>query len=510
MGWMRLLGRLAILASALLVGVLIRNRLRLRRIPGPFWAGYTNLWRVYYVKRGDAQNTYMKVHKKYGKVVRVGPSAVSVSGLDAIHTIYNVQDKFPKSQFYTPQQFIFQGKPYENLFNTTNEDFHHIIKKPIMRAYAMSTIVEYEPFVNSTTDLFLKKLEELSGQTIDFAAWLQYYAFDVIGEMTFSRRFGFLEHGDDFAGIIQSLRDLTPIQILGQIPWVDTYFRKPYFKYQPKPLTSPVVKITMSHMQERLKKVRYDDKEFLSENGRRDFLSRFLAARQAYPDVVDDFRVIAYTTTNIVAGSDSTAITLRAIFYHLLRNPDTMKALLVEIDTAFKTGRISARVTWPESQNLPYLDAVVKEALRVHAAVGLPLERVVSKPVVVDGHEIPAGTTVGINAWVMHRDESIFGEDAALWRPERWIHASEEEKKIMNRGMFTFGSGTRICIGRNISMLEIYKLVPTLLLKFNFELAEPEKDWTLFNSVFVHQRNLKITVRLREDVTWTDKSTADV
>ncbi|KAF3904234.1 hypothetical protein ABW21_db0208119 [Orbilia brochopaga] len=502
MGWVRLLGRLSILATCILVAVLVRNYRRLRNIPGPFFARFTNLWRVYYVKRGDAQFTYQRLHKKYGHVVRVGPSAVSVTGLNALSIIYNIHDKFPK-------QFIFQGKPYQNLFNTTDEDFHARIKKPVARAYAMSTIVEYEPFVNSTTDLFLQKLTELSGQEIDFSVWLQYYAFDVIGEMTFSTRLGFLEHGIDFGGFIESLRVLTPIQILGQIPWVDKVFRKPYIKYQSKPTTSLVVEITMAQMQKRLKSVRYDDKEFLSDDGRRDFLSRFLAARQAFPDVVDDFRVIAYTTTNIVAGSDSTAITLRAMFYHLLRNPDTMKALIDEIDTQLRLGNISRKVTWTESQTLPYLDAVIKEALRIHPAVGLPLERVVTRPVVIEGCEIPAGTTIGVNPWVMHQDKTVFGEDADFWRPERWIHATEEEKKLMNRGLFTFGGGTRSCIGKNISLLEIYKLMPTLLIHFTFEM-NPEKDWNLFNSVFVHQRDLRLTVRRREDGVQPEKANLEV
>ncbi|KAF3935075.1 hypothetical protein ABW20_dc0109538 [Dactylellina cionopaga] len=506
MDWQRLLLRVLLLTVLSLLFVLVRNYLRLRRIPGPFLAGLSNLWRVYYVKRGDAQDTYVKLHAEYGNVVRIGPNCVSVSGLDAIQAVYNIQDKFPKSEFYTPQQFFVGGKPYENMFNTTNEDFHQLLRKPVAKAYAMTTIVEYEPFVDDTTSLFLQKMEEMSGQTIDFAVWLQYYAFDLIGEITFSKKFGFLERGEDVDGIIHTLHSLSRIQILGQIPWVDKVFRKRYHKYKSKPSTSSVVQFTMAQMQQRLKSVRYDDKEFLSEQGRRDFLSRFLAARQTYPDVVDDFRVLAYTNTNIVAGSDSTAITLRAIFYHLLRNPLTMDRLVQELDIAAETGKIksSPMVTWPESQNLPYLDAVVKEALRIHAALGLPLERVNSKPIALYGYEFPAGTTLGVNAWVMHRDKAVFGDDADIWRPERWIQASETQKKIMNRGLFTFGAGTRQCIGRNISLLEIYKVVPTLLLKFSFQLADPRDDWKIFNSVFVHQRDLNLVVRLREDKPGSD------
>jgi len=69
----------------------------------------------------------------------------------------------------------------------------------------MSTLIQYEPFVDSTTELFLKQTEKLYAETGDacnFSRWLQFYAFDVIGEMTYSKRHGFLEENRDIDGII--------------------------------------------------------------------------------------------------------------------------------------------------------------------------------------------------------------------------------------------------------------------------------------------------------------------
>lgn len=69
----------------------------------------------------------------------------------------------------------------------------------------MSTLIQYEPFVDSTTELFLSQTERLyadSGASCDFSRWLQFYAFDVIGEMTYSKRHGFLEENKDIDGII--------------------------------------------------------------------------------------------------------------------------------------------------------------------------------------------------------------------------------------------------------------------------------------------------------------------
>jgi hypothetical protein len=86
---------------------------------------------------------------------------------------------------------------------------------------------------------------------------------------------------------------------------------------------------------------------------------------------------------------------------------------------------------------MPYLQAILKEAMRYHPSVSFLLERVVPKGgTIISGRGIPEGTIVGINAWVIHRDKKIFGEDADKFRPERWLEADEEKLKAMERTFF--------------------------------------------------------------------------
>ncbi len=80
---------------------------------------------------------------------------------------------------------------------------------------------------------------------------------------------------------------------------------------------------------------------------------------------------------------------------------------------------------------------------------------------------------MGVSAWVVHRNREIFGEDVEVFRPERWLvdekkDREAEEKRIKDMGatMLQFGMGSRTCIGKNISLLEIYKLVPSVLRRF--------------------------------------------
>ena len=95
------------------------------------------------------------------------------------------------------------------MFNTTDEKFHAKLRRAVNNAYAMSTLVQFEPFVDSTTTEFLNQLShrfaDQPGKVCDFGEWLQFYAFDVIGELTFSKRLGFLDRGVDVDDIIGNL-----------------------------------------------------------------------------------------------------------------------------------------------------------------------------------------------------------------------------------------------------------------------------------------------------------------
>ena len=144
-----------------------------------------------------------------------------------------------------------------------------------------------------------------------------------------------------------------------------------------------------------------------------------------------DRALLIWTSSNITAGSDTTAILLRTVFHQLLTHPDTMRRLMDELDSAAATGNLEPMASWKQTRSLPYLDACIKEAGRIHPPFGLPLERVVPPDgAEVCGKYIKGGTIVGMNAWVVHRNMEIFGQDCDKWRPERWFCDQEERKKM--------------------------------------------------------------------------------
>ncbi|KAH7367124.1 pisatin demethylase [Plectosphaerella cucumerina] len=474
----------AVVLGALLVKLVV-NRFGggLNKIPGPFLPSLTDWWRVGIVWGRRPELWHVKLHEEHGPVVRLGPRTVSVGQAEAIKTIYALNAGFVKSGFYPVQQTIANGHSLQSMFNTTDEKFHAKLRRAVSNAYAMSTLVTFEPLVDSTSQEFLKQLKQRfsGGKTCDLGQWLQFYAFDVIGELTYSKRLGFVDRGVDVDDIITNLEGLLNyVSVVGQLPLLDRFLLKNPLrlwmsKHNLLNFNSPVVEFARKRMADRRQGDDGGEKAEKRYSDRRDFLSRFQEAHKKDPVFISEERVLALTVANMFAGSDTTAITLRAVFYFLLKHPDKMRKLLDELEVEGSEGRFTrddALVRWEEVRSLPYLNAVVNEALRCHPAAGLTLERVVPAPgIEVAGHRLPGGTIVGCSAWVVHRDESVFGAHTDEFRPERWIDASPEELSNMKSCLFSFGAGARTCIGKNISLLEIFKLVPAVLRTFEVSCA---------------------------------------
>lgn len=389
----------------------------------------------------------------------------------------------------------------------------------------MSALVQYEPLVNEVIELFLQRTREIyaaPGQVCDFALWLQYFAFDVIGQITYSKQHGFVDKNEDIDGMIAYLgRLFSYIAPIGQMPFLDLLFLKNPLvlaldKAGFKPFAFPVASFAKARMNERMSEMAYDQGEKVPSGattpGRGDLLSMFLKAQAQRPDFMTDERVLTMAVSMAFAGSETTAITLAAVFYFLVKNPSCYKKLQDELDNAIQTGKIrkadNGLITWAESQTLPYLDAVIKESFRLHPAAGLPLERVTPPGgVTVCNQKIPGGTIVGCSAWVIHRHEPTFCPSNAPEKypideyiPERWLDVGTEQRKEMEAAMFQFGAGSRTCIGKNVSLLEVYKLIPNFLTRFNVELNDPSKEWKLHNAWFVKQLDFNVKFSERQQL----------
>lgn len=129
------------------------------------------------------------------------------------------------------------------------------------------------------------------------------------------------------------------------------------------------------------------------KSGRADFLSRMMKLHNDDPDRFTDIDVFLTCITNIGAGSDTTSISLCAVLYELITHPTAMAKLRKEIEHVVEiTSTKRDYISFQTAQKMPYLQACIKEAMRLHPATGLPLARVVPKGgAFIAGHYFPAG-----------------------------------------------------------------------------------------------------------------------
>jgi cytochrome P450 len=173
--------------------------------------------------------------------------------------------------------------------------------------------------------------------------------------------------------------------------------------------------------------------------------------------------------STISGASDTTATAMTAIMFHLLKNPETLARLQQELETSNLSRPIP---TFAQVGRLPYLHATIREGMRLFPALSHPLERLVpAGGVELCGVFLPRGTSVGCLQLALHLNPKAFGEDAAVFRPERWLEASPEALRVMEASHLGFGRGRRVCLGQNLAVMEMKKGIPAMLLGFDVSIS---------------------------------------
>lgn len=468
----------------------------------------TRLWKVISTASTHTHLEHIELHKKYGPIVRIAPNEVSVSSPEAARTLLSAGKRFYKTKFYG----VFPPPENPDIFTEYREDVHAQKKKVANVPYSMAAMQQLGPFIDDTIEVLMQKLnlaagpargqtKDLSnGPIVDLGNWLHWFAFDVLGEVAFSRSFGFLEQGRDVDGAIRTIDDMQRYNgIVGQVPFMDHFLRRNPLRSLVPGLATKDALITRMALEELERRKPFDKEsegKWRGGDGRQDLLASLIKGHLKDPSKFSEGDVFAVAHGAIFAGSDSTASTMQSFFWHILSDQRVYASIQEEIKKAVADGTIppTGNISWNESQNLPYFQACLKEAMRVRPAVGLNIARLVPpEGAEVDGQVFPGGVTIAVNGWVLHRDKATFGPDADVYRPERWLGDAEEAKR-MERYMFQFGGGSHVCIGRNLALLEINKVCPRLLRDYHFELVNPGRELEAHATFFVVQEGLEVFI----------------
>ncbi|KAB2569010.1 putative cytochrome p450 protein [Lasiodiplodia theobromae] len=473
----------------------------LRHYPGPFLASGTRLWKLFVTLQTHQETAFINLHKKYGPIVRVSPTALSFSRPSAAREILSAGKGFHKTSFYA----VFPPPENPDIFTETREAAHALKRRAAGPSYAMAAMQGLADRVEAVIGLLCERLDGFCAAggaapvEMDLGAWLHFFAFDVLGEVAFGRVWGFLAEGKDVEGCIEAIDQSQRYNgAVGQLPPLDLLLRRnPLWRAWQKVVPGAQPLVTRIALDE-LRKRKEEGGEKEGGGKRRDLLTQLLKAHDKDPERFTEGDVFAVTHGAIFAGSDSTASTMQSFIHHILRDRRVYLQIVAEIDAATSAGKLSRVVQFNEAQlHLPYFQAALKEAMRLRPAVGVAMARSVPPTgAEIDGVRYPAGTELDINAWAVHRDKEAFGEDAEVYRPERWLEDGERAR-LMDRHMLQFGGGSHVCIGRNLALLEMNKVLPMLLRDYAMELVHPDRDLDFHTYFFVVQKGLNVRISKR-------------
>lgn len=212
-----------------------------------------------------------------------------------------------------------------------------------------------------------------------------------------------------------------------------------------------------------------------NDSGRKDFFRYLLEAKD--PETGKGFEMPELwgeSVLLIIAGSDTTATTIAAMFFYFTRYPEVLFKVKKEVRAVFDEVGMDGIKQGPELNSCRYLRACIDEALRMAPPVPGPLPREVSTGgMTIDGHEVPAGVDVSVGTYALHHNKEYFPKPY-IFKPERWIVGNDNSKEsveLAQSGFCPFSVGPRSCIGKNMAYMEMSLAMAKILVTFDFELA---------------------------------------
>lgn len=290
---------------------------------------------------------------------------------------------------------------------------------------------------------------------------MQYFTLDSITRIAFGEAFGYLATDSDVYGYIESLELMMPrLSMVNDIPLLrNALFSKWWLLLTGPSKTDARGWGKLLAVAERVVAGRFDDKN--GEDGvvhRQDMLGSFI--RRGVSQTQCETEVLL----QIVAGSDTVATPIRGTLLYLLTTRHVYDKLQAEIDDFFANRSENGIIKNSEAQQLPYLQAVIWEGLRMNPPFsGQMGKRTAPGGVTLpDGVFIPGGVDIAHSTLSMQRLPEVFGEDVDVFRPERWLEAEKTDparKALMARAVdLNFGYGRWVCIGKHIAMMELNKI----------------------------------------------------
>ena len=433
-------------------------------IPGPIPAHLTSLYLSLFDLFSLTRNrTIARWHKLYGPVVRIGPNEVAVADPQAFREIYQGKSRYDKGRYF--KRFALHGA--DCLFSITDYKTHQARRRTVAGIYTKTAVARHaDGFVRERVSALVHevaKTAEWEGGHVDFLLLFACFTLDNITRYLYGETNGTRHvEGIDSRHLIRAKQQ-------AQV-WVVWSVNLPWFygswvskKVMPKGYTESL-------------SVHGEEVEFSTR-----LMEREEAAAAAGMSVYKTMRdnegtekgeIASELLDHLVAGQETTATALTSLMWRLARERKWQTRLREEVEEMERGEDGLGVPRYAQLEQGKVLDALIKETLRFHPVSSGRLERVVPEGGrTYCGVFVPQGTVVTGQLLALHKNEAVFPEPD-IWRPQRWLDATEEEFVEMEKSWVPFGYGSRICIGRHLAMLEIKTAIAGLVTQFEVDVDQ--------------------------------------
>ncbi|KAJ4398249.1 hypothetical protein N0V91_010363, partial [Didymella pomorum] len=440
----------------------------LAQFPGPSLAATTTYWKAYVESIANRSfcHELIELHAQYGDVVRVGPNELHFANPKAYHDIYNNKNRWDK-----------EARLYKS-FGEDRSSFGFLtyaeakVRKDVLnRSFSQAAIDGAEDLITEQTKALCAAFTRQSqaSKTANL-----YYAFrclsmDIICTFCFGKPIHAVDAPDFAAPIVVAMDASLPVFI--RFKYSEVY-KNMIMNCPPKlsrilsPATAGLVDLQQL-LKQQINDLT-DDPEKLKQLPHNLTIYHRLMDPQAFRDktVPSPGSLYEEGQALMFGGADTVGNTLMVGTHHLLQRPAVLQTLKTELLTTWPT--LAKEPKLRDLESLPYLNAVIKESLRMSSGVVSGLLRVVPlSGATINGIAVPSDTIVSCGSTFVHYNGTLFPEPNAF-KPERWLESNE-----LDNWLVAFSRGPRMCLGINLAWAELRLTFAHTMRKFDLSLNEP-------------------------------------
>ncbi|KAA1466944.1 cytochrome P450 [Dentipellis sp. KUC8613] len=443
----------------------------LASFPGPFTWRLSTAAIAYVSYTGRRHVILDDLHRRYGRIVRIGPNMLSVNSASAT-AFYDVSHRMTKSDVYNRP-----GRARGvTLFFKQGMAEHAKRKKLWANAFTSAAVTHYFSVLDRKSQELVDYIEQRKDASgvLDIVTCISRWSSDYMGEMLFGccSTMKFMKNGDR-QGIMHNGKKLAALlDSLGHIAWLMDIINH---------LPIPTALFDFGCLAVDAFRAR----ELIDDPKAKDLTSHLLNGDSRTGEHIPSAELSVDMSIAFQAGADSTATLILFLLYFMLSNPSYYQDVRDELDQLFPDSTSTLEMSMLASA--PLLNANLNESIRLSTSFFLP--RVVAKEgITVTGHYIPAGTIVAMATYSQQIAAENFSPEPLVYRPERWLPGGLGPSYVTNKAIVSpFSSGPFVCVAKRFSLQEIRFVIARLVLTLDMRLP-PSFDAEEFLRAVRHTR----------------------